>query len=105
MNLKEFDPGPLIRAFNGNQPPVVEGRFDVASKLASHASAMGDLAAGADGEFQLTSKGGVFRGLPVSVGNAAESPGNSLSNFSRTVASQRSSRSTPAKRAGLRKYG
>lgn len=75
MNLKEFDPGPLLRAFNGNQPPVVEGRFDVASKLASHASSIGDLAAGADGEFQLTSKGGIFRGLPVSVGNAAESPG------------------------------
>lgn len=75
MNLKEFDPGPLLRAFNGNQPPVVEGRFDVASKLASHASSMGDLAAGADGDFQLTSKGGIFRGLPVSVGNAAESPG------------------------------
>lgn len=72
MTVKDFDPGPLFRALNGNQPPTVEGRFDIASKLASHARTMDDLAAGADGDFQLTSKGGLFRGLPVSVGNPVE---------------------------------
>jgi hypothetical protein len=68
----EFDPAPLLRALSGNQPPTVEGRFDMTSKLASRALTLSDLATGAGGDFQITSKGGTFRGLPVNVGNVSD---------------------------------
>ena len=73
--VKEFDVGPLFRAIDGSRPPTIEGKFSVASKLASRASKLGDLAMGAGGEFQLTSRGGIFRGLPVSVSGLTEKTG------------------------------
>jgi hypothetical protein len=71
--VREFDPGPLFRALTGSEHATVEGKFDVSSKLASRAASLGHLASGAGGQFQLTSKGGVFRGLPVDVSNIVES--------------------------------
>ena len=73
--LHEFDPGPLFQAINPKQPPTVEGKFSVTSKLAGRATRLGDLALGAGGDFQLASKGGIFRGLPVNVGSATDSTG------------------------------
>jgi hypothetical protein len=73
--VKDFDPGPLLRALNGNQPPIVEGRFDVTSKLESRGPTLGTLVLGAGGDFQLSSKGGIFRGLPINVGNLVENTG------------------------------
>lgn len=70
--LKEFDPGPLFRALSGSQPATVEGKFDVSSRLAGGAATLDQLADGAGGDFQVTSKGGVFRGLPVNVGNLVD---------------------------------
>jgi hypothetical protein len=71
--LREFDPGPLFRAMTENQPATVEGRFDITSNLAGRGASFADLVSGAGGSFQLTSKGGVFRGLPVDVSNIVES--------------------------------
>lgn len=73
VTVREFDPGPLFRALNADQPATIEGRFDITSKLSSRAKRLGDLAAGAGGTFHLTSKSGVFRGLPVTAGNVADS--------------------------------
>lgn len=75
LALREFDPGPLFRALNPAQPATVEGKFDLASKVGGRAATFDELLAGANGEFQLTSKGGHFRGLPVSFANKAESVG------------------------------
>ena len=72
LAVKDFESGSLFRAINPAQPPTIEGRFDIASKLAARGARLGDLALGAGGEFQLTSKGGVFRGLPVNVSNLVE---------------------------------
>ncbi|HVS50740.1 MAG TPA: AsmA family protein [Opitutaceae bacterium] len=72
LAMKEFDPAPLLRAFNPKQPPPVEGKFNVASKLGGSARDLSELAANATGDFQLTSTGGVFRGLPVSVSKVTE---------------------------------
>ena len=69
--VTDFDPAPLFRAINPGQPATVEGKFTVASKLAGSAASLGDLAAGAHGDFQLTSKGGTFH-LPVNVSEKAE---------------------------------
>ncbi|MEY4941314.1 MAG: hypothetical protein RIQ93_3049, partial [Verrucomicrobiota bacterium] len=67
LTLTNFDPAPFFRAFNPAQPATVEGRFNVTSKVFGQAATLADLPMAAGGDFQLTSKGGVFRGLPVSV--------------------------------------
>ena len=70
--LKQFDPATLFRALSPTQPATVEGRFDVSSRLVARGANLGQLALGAGGDFQLTSKGGVFRGLPVNVSHLVE---------------------------------
>ncbi len=75
LAIKDFDPAPLFRAMNPGQPPTVEGKFVVTSKLAGDAASLGDLATNTHGDFQLSSKGGVFRGLPVNVATKNETVG------------------------------
>jgi hypothetical protein len=70
--VREFDPAPLFRSMSEGQPATVEGKFDVTSKVEGRAATLLELATGAGGSFQLTSKGGVFRGLPVDVGHIVE---------------------------------
>ncbi|MEX2044773.1 MAG: AsmA family protein [Opitutus sp.] len=73
--LTDFDPGPLFLALVPDQPPTVEGKFNVASKLSGRGESLGELAFGAGGDFQLISRGGVFRGLPVNVGGMVDNAG------------------------------
>lgn len=73
--LTDFDPGPLFRAINPQQPPTVEGKFVVTSKVTSEAAILEALSRDASGTCELTSKGGIFRGLPVNVGNLVENSG------------------------------
>ena len=75
LALHEFNPGSLLRTFNPGQPATVEGKFAVASQLVGRAASLGDLAASTHGDFQLASKGGVFRGLPMSYSAKAETAG------------------------------
>ncbi len=70
--VKELEVAPLFRAVDSTRPATVEGRFDVASKVASRAARLSGLAPGLSGDFQLTSRGGIFRGLPVSISNLVE---------------------------------
>ena len=75
LGVNEFDPAPLFRAVNPGQPATVEGKFSVASRVSGRAATLADIATAAHGEFQLTSRGGVFRGLPVSYAAKIESAG------------------------------
>jgi hypothetical protein len=75
LTLANFDPAPLLRALNPAEPATVEGKFDVTSKLAGKAPRLDDLALAAHGDFRLTSKGGVFRGLPVKFTGTVEKVG------------------------------
>ena len=75
LALNEFDPVPLFKALNPGQPATVEGKFSVVSRLAGRAATLGAMATAAQGEFQLTSRGGVFRGLPVTYAAKVESAG------------------------------
>ena len=75
LALHEFNPGSLLRTFSSGQPATVEGKFAVASQLVGRAASLGDLAASTRGDFQLASKGGVFRGLPMSYSAKVETAG------------------------------
>lgn len=72
VNLREFNPGPLFQRISPGQPPAVEGRFEVVTKLTARGANLEALPPALVGEFQLTSKGGIFRGLPVNASNLAE---------------------------------
>ncbi len=70
--VRDFDFAPLLRPPAAGAKPTVEGRFDLQSRLAGHAGTLRGLIEEARGDVQLTSKGGVFRGLPVNVSTITE---------------------------------
>ncbi len=70
--LRDFDPGPLFQTVNPRQPPTVSGRFALSTKLQARSPSLAALPDAALGDIQVTSRGGVFRGLPVNVGNLVE---------------------------------
>ena len=73
--VNEFDPAPWLLALNPRQPATVEGKFTVSTKVSGRAASLAALAEGAHGSFQLTSKGGKFRGLPVGFATKTEAAG------------------------------
>jgi hypothetical protein len=75
LAVTDFNPAGLFRTLQPGQPPTVEGKFDITSRLSGRAAEVADLAGAAQGDFTLTSRGGVFRGLPVSVASRVESTG------------------------------
>lgn len=75
LAVTEFDPAPLFKALNPGQPATVEGKFNVTSKLTGQAGRLDEFATTTHGDFRLSSKGGVFRGLPVSVSAKNETIG------------------------------
>jgi hypothetical protein len=72
LNVKDFDPAPLFRPERDGIKAMVDGRFDVSSRVAGYGATLGALWAEAGGDLQLTSKGGVFRGVPVSLSTITE---------------------------------
>jgi hypothetical protein len=75
LAVTEFDPAPIFKAMNPGQPATVEGKFNVTSKLSGAAARLDEFATTTRGDFLLSSKGGVFRGLPVSVSEKNETIG------------------------------
>jgi hypothetical protein len=73
--LKEFDLSSCFAAVLGQARPALDGRFELAGQLTSRAGDLAELVPGAGGEFRFTSKGGVFRGLPVTVSQAVANTG------------------------------
>ena len=74
LSVNGFDPAPLFAARHAAQGNPVEGKFTLASQLKGRATRLSELAAQTRGDFQLSSTGGVFRGLPVSYAAKTESP-------------------------------
>jgi len=72
LDVKSFNPKPLLLALDPGRTATVDGNFDVVSGLTGRAANLEELAEGTKGDFQLTSKGGLFHGLPVSVASKAE---------------------------------
>ncbi len=67
LDVLNFDPAPVLRALNPGQPPTVEGKFTVASKVTGNARNLGEIGKRAAGDFSLTSKSGVFRALSADI--------------------------------------
>jgi hypothetical protein len=62
-SLNDFDTGRLFQAIDPTKPPTVEGLFNISGRLAGNGETMTRALDRAQGEFQLTSRQGIFRGL------------------------------------------
>lgn len=74
LTARDLDITELFRVLDPVQQAVVEGRFDISGKLTRRAGQLAGLGAAA-GEVTITSKGGIFRGLPVNAARLAENSG------------------------------
>lgn len=63
FTLTEFDLGVLLKALEPDRPPTVEGVFGVTGKFTGFGATPADTFGRTRGQFQLTSRQGVFRGL------------------------------------------
>ncbi|MCF7687780.1 MAG: AsmA family protein [Cephaloticoccus sp.] len=73
--VQEFDTGPLFRALDPNNPPRVDGLFNLSSKLAASGRNPAELLARTTGDLQVSSSGGVFRILAADYTNKVENAG------------------------------
>ncbi|MBA4138177.1 MAG: hypothetical protein C0518_12745 [Opitutus sp.] len=63
FTLSEFDVGALLKAFDPDKPPTLEGIFAVAGKFSGTGRTLDDTLERTRGSFELKSQSGVFRGL------------------------------------------
>ncbi|MDQ5977737.1 MAG: translocation and assembly module TamB [Verrucomicrobiota bacterium] len=66
--LNEFDAGRFFRAFESTKSPTVEGLFSITGRFAGNGETPQRAIDRVQGEFQLTSRQGVFRGLQRATG-------------------------------------
>jgi hypothetical protein len=58
-----LDSGPIFRAINPDEPPTVEGRFDLSGQLSASGDGVRGLVDAIQGDCRLSSRSGVFRAL------------------------------------------
>jgi hypothetical protein len=75
--VREIELGTWLRRPGGPAEPTLEGRGDVTGRITARARTWEELATEARAEFELTSKGGVFRGLRTAIATPAD-PGRGL---------------------------
>lgn len=73
VRARNVDPAPWAEA--GQAPAWAEGKFDADAVLTGRAPTVRGLPATLGGEWQVTSRGGVFRGLATVVAGPTETPG------------------------------
>jgi hypothetical protein len=71
----DFNPAGLLRRANANAPPALEGKFTLQGQFGGRGLSPGEALAGLQGSCQVTSKGGIFRGLATEISPPAASSG------------------------------
>jgi hypothetical protein len=62
-SLNDFDVGKLFKAIDPSKPPTIDGLFTVTGKMAGNGETVQRALDRVHGDFQLTSRQGIFRGL------------------------------------------
>lgn len=70
-SLTDFDAGRLFRAIEPGKPPTVEGLFNVSGKVAGNGETPARALERVQGELQVTSRQGIFRGLQRTAGKVS----------------------------------
>ena len=79
MDVANFDPGPVLRALNPAQLPTLEGKFTIGSRWAGEGQNLLELGGRVQGEFTLSSKGGLFRALSAELAAKVDSTSKTAS--------------------------
>ncbi|ACB77075.1 hypothetical protein [Opitutus terrae] len=61
--VRNLETGPVFRAMDPAKLPTIEGKVNVTSHLAGAGASLGEVVERTQGQFEITSKGGVFRAL------------------------------------------
>jgi hypothetical protein len=85
--VENIDAAPYFQASDPGKPPIIEGRFALASDLAGAGTGPADLLAHATGTLRLTSKGGVLRALRADVVDAIKQDPSRIADAIDTVTS------------------
>ena len=85
VSADNVDSAPLFLAADPDRPPVVEGRFDVASRVTGAAERPGDLLDRVQGSFKFSSKDGKFRALRTDITDAVKQTQSRLAGAFDTV--------------------
>ncbi len=75
MKMRRFDSAPLFRAIDTDNPPQIDGLFDLTSQLTAQGRTPRDLVSRTRGDIQLSSTGGVFRLLTAEVSDKVDNLG------------------------------
>jgi hypothetical protein len=70
LTVTDFDYGAFARALQPGHLPAVEGKFKIAGQISGGGRSLARLADGVQGDFQLSSKGGLFRALQADVADS-----------------------------------
>jgi hypothetical protein len=70
LGVSDFDFGAFARAQHPGRAPAVEGKFRIAGQVSGEARDLAGLADGLQGDFQLSSKSGLFRALQANVADS-----------------------------------
>lgn len=73
FTLTEFDTGRFFKAIEPTKAPTVEGLFSVSGKFSGNGETLDRMFSRTHGEFDLTSRQGVFRGLQRATGKLSMS--------------------------------
>lgn len=72
LSVLNFDAAPAFRAVAPAKLPTIEGRINVTSRIAGGGRNLGDLADRAHGDFELSSKAGLFRVLNADISDKVQ---------------------------------
>lgn len=72
LTVNNFDTGPAFRALNPDKPPTLEAKVNVTAHVIANGINLTDVADHAQGDFQLTSKSGIFRALSADVSDKVQ---------------------------------
>ena len=70
LAVGDFDYGAFARTLQPGRAPAVEGKFKITGQLTGAGRSVASLADGVQGDFQLSSKGGIFRALQADVADS-----------------------------------
>jgi hypothetical protein len=70
LGVSDFDYGAFARTLQPDRAPAVEGKFKITGQLTGAGRSVASLADGVQGDFQLSSRGGIFRALQADVADS-----------------------------------
>jgi uncharacterized protein involved in outer membrane biogenesis len=87
LGVNDFQSAGLFAAIDHTRPPTIDGKFNAAARLTGRYASVLEIPDRLQGEFRLTSRGGLFRALQADVSDAIKQTPSRMSGALGTVTS------------------